>query len=65
MEMVQPKYIAIDHLPNREEPWWFRYGDALKKSASAFLDFEFGPVSTKIRNARQAMKTMFRDHGLR
>jgi len=65
MEMVQPKYIAIDHLPNREKPWWFRYGGALEKSASAFLDFEFGAISTKIRNARQAMKTMFRDHGLR
>src|SRR5277367_2400275 len=65
MEMVQPKYIAIDHLPNREKPWWFRYGGALEKSASAFLDFEFGTISTKISNARQAMKTMFRDHGLR
>ena len=65
MEMVQPKYIAIDHLPNREKPWWFRYGGALEKSATAFLDFEFGAISTKIRNARQAMKTMFRDHGLR
>jgi acyl-CoA reductase-like NAD-dependent aldehyde dehydrogenase len=65
MEMVQPKYIAIDHLPNRAKPWWFRYGGALEKSANAFLDFEFGAISTKIRNARQAMKTMFRDHGLR
>src|SRR5271168_337538 len=26
LEMVQPKYIAVDHLPNREKPWWFRYG---------------------------------------
>jgi acyl-CoA reductase-like NAD-dependent aldehyde dehydrogenase len=65
MEMVQPKYIAIDRLPNREKPWWFRYGGALEKSATAFLDFEFGAISTKIRNVRQAMKTMFRDHGLR
>jgi succinate-semialdehyde dehydrogenase/glutarate-semialdehyde dehydrogenase len=64
-EMVQPKYIAIDHLPNREKPWWFRYGSAVEKSANAFLDFEFGKISTKIRSARQAVKTMFRDHGLR
>jgi acyl-CoA reductase-like NAD-dependent aldehyde dehydrogenase len=64
-EMVQPKYIAIDHLPNREKPWWFRYGGRLEKSANAFLNFEFGTISTKISNARQAMKTMFRDHGLR
>ncbi len=65
LEMVQPKYIAIDHLPNREKPWWFRYGGALEKSANAFLNFEFGTISTKISSARQAMKTMFRDHGLR
>jgi acyl-CoA reductase-like NAD-dependent aldehyde dehydrogenase len=65
LEMVQPKYIAIDHLPNREKPWWFRYGGALEKSASAFLNFEFGAISTKIMNVRQALKTMFRDHGLR
>jgi acyl-CoA reductase-like NAD-dependent aldehyde dehydrogenase len=64
-EMVQPKYIATDHLPNREKPWWFRYGGTLEKSATAFLNFEFGAISTKIGNARQAMKTMFRDHGLR
>jgi acyl-CoA reductase-like NAD-dependent aldehyde dehydrogenase len=65
MEMVQPKYIATDHLPNREKPWWFRYGGTLQKSAEAFLNFEFGTISNKIRNARQAIKTMFRDHGLR
>src|SRR5271156_5960909 len=65
LEMVQPKYIAVDHLPNREKPWWFRYGGALEKSADAFLNFEFGTISNKISNARQAMKTMFRDHGLR
>lgn len=65
LEMVQPKYIAIDHLPSREKPWWFRYGGNLEKSANAFLDFEFGAnLSTKLRNARQALKTMFRDHGL-
>ncbi len=65
LEMVRPKYIAVDHLPNREKPWWFRYGGALEKSADAFLNFEFGTIATKISNARQAMKTMFRDHGLR
>jgi acyl-CoA reductase-like NAD-dependent aldehyde dehydrogenase len=66
MEMVQPKYIVTDHLPGREKPWWFRYGGNLDKSANAFLNFEFGETMfTKLRNVRQALKTMFRDHGLR
>ena len=65
MEMVLPKYIATDHLPYREKPWWFRYGGPLEKSANAFLNFEFGTISNKISSARQAVKTMFRDHGLR
>jgi acyl-CoA reductase-like NAD-dependent aldehyde dehydrogenase len=66
LEMVQPKYIAIDHLPGREKPWWFRYGGNLETAANAFLNFEFGPTMfTKLCNAPQALKTMFRDHGLR
>jgi succinate-semialdehyde dehydrogenase/glutarate-semialdehyde dehydrogenase len=66
MEMVQPKYIAADLLPGREKPWWFRYGGNVGKSATAFLNFEFGATMfTKLRNARQGLKTMFRDHGLR
>ena len=66
LEMVQPKYIATEHLRGREKPWWFRYGGNVEKSATAFLNFEFGATMfTKLRNARQGLKTMFRDHGLR
>jgi acyl-CoA reductase-like NAD-dependent aldehyde dehydrogenase len=65
-EMVQIKYIDIDRLPSREKPWWYRYGANLENAADAFLQFEFSRgVSAKLRNARSAMKTMFRDHGLR
>jgi succinate-semialdehyde dehydrogenase/glutarate-semialdehyde dehydrogenase len=65
-EMVQPKYIATEHLPAMEKPWWFRYGGGVETSANAFLKFEFGAtLGAKLRNARQAMKTVFRDHGLR
>lgn len=65
LEMVQPKYIDIDRLPSREKPWWYRYGADVERSAEAFLRFEFaGGLATKLRNARGALKTMFRDHGL-
>lgn len=65
LEMVQPKYIDIDRLPSREKPWWYRYGADLESSADAFLRFEFGAgLATKLRNARGALKTMFRDHWL-
>lgn len=65
MEMVQTKYVDVDGLPHTEKPWWYRYGFELQKAAEAFLQFEFsGSVSTKLRNARSAMKTFFRDHGL-
>ncbi|HEV1993405.1 MAG TPA: aldehyde dehydrogenase family protein [Candidatus Acidoferrum sp.] len=65
LEMVQTKYIDVDRLPRREKPWWYRYGSELERAADAFLQFEFsGGIGAKLRNARSAMKTFFRDHGL-
>jgi acyl-CoA reductase-like NAD-dependent aldehyde dehydrogenase len=65
LEMVQMKYIDVDRLPWREKPWWYRYGADLEHAADAFLQFEFsGGIGAKLRNARSAMKTFFRDHGL-
>jgi succinate-semialdehyde dehydrogenase/glutarate-semialdehyde dehydrogenase len=66
LEMVQPKYIDVDRLPWREKPWWYRYGADLEHAADGFLKFEFGGgLAAKLRNARSALKTMFRDHGLK
>jgi len=65
LEMVQMKYIDVDRLARREKPWWYRYGADLEHAADAFLQFEFsGGIGAKLRNARSAMKTFFRDHGL-
>jgi acyl-CoA reductase-like NAD-dependent aldehyde dehydrogenase len=65
LEMVQMKYIDVDGLPRSEKPWWYRYGSDLEHAADAFLQFEFsGGIGAKLRNARSAMKTFFRDHGL-
>jgi succinate-semialdehyde dehydrogenase/glutarate-semialdehyde dehydrogenase len=65
LEMVQMKYIDLDRLPRREKPWWYRYGADVEHAADAFLQFEFSSgIATKLRNARSALKTMFRDHGL-
>ncbi len=65
LEMVQTKYIDVDRMPAREKPWWYRYGTDLDRAADAFLRFEFGGgLAAKWRNARGALKTMFRDHGL-
>lgn len=65
LEMVQTKYVDVDGMPRTEKPWWYRYGGELEKAADAFLRFEFsGDVGAKLRNARSAMKTFFRDHGL-
>jgi acyl-CoA reductase-like NAD-dependent aldehyde dehydrogenase len=64
LEMVQMKYIDVDGLPRSEKPWWYRYGFELERAADAFLQFEFsGGIGAKLRNARHAMKTFFRDHG--
>lgn len=66
LEMVQTKYIDVDRLPRSEKPWWYRYGSDLERAADAFLQFEFsGSWTTRLRNARAAMKTMFRNHGLK
>ena len=65
MEMVQTKYIDTDRLPGREKPWWYRYGPDLERAADAFLQFEHGGgLASKLRHARGALRTMFRDHGL-
>jgi succinate-semialdehyde dehydrogenase/glutarate-semialdehyde dehydrogenase len=65
LEMVQTKYVEVDRLPHRGKPWWYRYGSELEQAADAFLRFEFsGGFGAKLRNARTALKTFFRDHGL-
>jgi len=64
LEMVQMKYIDVDRLPRREKPWWYRYGAELGRAADAFLQFEFsGGIGARLRHARYALKTFFRDHG--
>jgi len=65
-EMVNIKYVDIDRLPRMEKPWWYRYGADLERAADAFLKFEFGDgLLGRMRNARAALKTVFRDHGLK
>jgi acyl-CoA reductase-like NAD-dependent aldehyde dehydrogenase len=65
LEMVQMKYIDVDRLPRSEKSWWYRYGADLERAADAFLQFEFSRgIGAKLRSARSAMKTFFRDHGL-
>jgi acyl-CoA reductase-like NAD-dependent aldehyde dehydrogenase len=66
LEMVRTKYIDVDRLPRREKPWWYRYGADLQRAADAFLRFEFGGgIASRLRNARGALKTMSRNHGLK
>jgi succinate-semialdehyde dehydrogenase/glutarate-semialdehyde dehydrogenase len=66
LEMVQTKYVDIDRLPGREKPWWYRYGADLERAADSFLQFEYGRgIAARLRNTRGALKTMFRNHGLR
>src|SRR5229473_395398 len=66
LEMVQTKYIDVDRLPSREKPWWYRYGADLERAADSFLQFELsGSIAARIRHARGALKTMFRNHGLK
>lgn len=65
LEMVNVKYVDVDQLPGVAKPWWYRYGADLEKAADAFLKFEFGGgLGVRLRNARGALKTIFRDHGL-
>ena len=64
LEMVRMKYVDVDRLPRREKPWWYRYGGDVLRAADAFLQFEFGGgLGARLRHARRALKTMFRDHG--
>ena len=66
LEMVRQKYIDVDRLPRREKPWWYRYGPDLERDADAFLQFEYSSgIAARLRHARAALRTMFRDHGLK
>jgi acyl-CoA reductase-like NAD-dependent aldehyde dehydrogenase len=65
LEMVQTKYVDVDRMPGRAKPWWFRYGADLERAADAFMQFQYAPgLGARLRNARAALKTIFRDHGL-
>ena len=64
LEMVRAKYVDVDRLPRREKPWWYRYGGDVQLAADEFLQFEFGGgLAARLRHARGALKTIFRDHG--
>ena len=66
LEMVHSKYIDVDRLPHRQKPWWYRYGLELERAADEFLQFEFASSwSARLRHVRGALRTIFRDHGLR
>lgn len=65
LEMVQPKYVDVDGLPSSEKPWWYRYNEPLRKAADDFLNYEFGGLGAKLKHARGALKTFFRDHGFK
>jgi succinate-semialdehyde dehydrogenase/glutarate-semialdehyde dehydrogenase len=63
LEMVQPKYVDVDGLSRKEKPWWYHYDQSLGAAADDFLNFEFGGIGAKLKHARGALKTFFRDHG--
>jgi acyl-CoA reductase-like NAD-dependent aldehyde dehydrogenase len=65
LEMVQPKYIDVDGLAGTEKPWWYHYNDSLTSAAGDFLNYEFGGLAAKLKFARGALKTFFRDHGFK
>jgi acyl-CoA reductase-like NAD-dependent aldehyde dehydrogenase len=64
LEMVQAKYVDVDGLSGNEKPWWYHYNGQLGEAADDFLNYEFGNgLGAKLRYARGALKTFFRDHG--
>jgi acyl-CoA reductase-like NAD-dependent aldehyde dehydrogenase len=64
LEMVRTKYVDVDRLPRREKPWWYRYGGDVQHAADSFLQFEFaGGLGARLRHARGALRTIFREHG--
>ena len=65
LEMVQPKYVDVDGLSSKEKPWWYHYNESLRAAADDFLRYEFGGLGAKLKYARGAMKTFFRDHGFK
>jgi len=65
-EMLHVKYVDVDRLSWLEKPWWYRYGAEVEKAADAFLHFAFDrSLMARVRHTREALKTAFRNHGMK
>ncbi len=63
LELVQVKYVDVDHLPRWPKSWWFGYNEELGVAADRFLQFLFAPGwRHRWKSARGAMRAAFRGH---
>ena len=60
-EMLQPKFVAVERMPQLKQMWWFRYTPQLKEQMSGFVDLMFGKgLGERIRGAMQSAGALFR-----
>ena len=63
LEMVQVKYLDVDHLPRWPKTWWFGYNKGLSHTAGRFIDFLHAPNwLDRWRNAGGALRALWRNH---
>lgn len=43
LELVHPKYVAVDHLSRWPKPWWYSYNEKLLDAGDQFVEFLMAP----------------------
>jgi len=59
LEMVQVKYVDVDHLPRIPKAWWYGYSRDLAAAAGRFVQFMFAP------SVQQRLKALAGKHNAR
>ncbi len=59
-EMVRPKYVDSDLVPNLAKVWWFGYGPEFSRQMHGFLDFLFGRGLQRLAGGLKSSKAFFR-----
>jgi acyl-CoA reductase-like NAD-dependent aldehyde dehydrogenase len=60
-EMVWPKYVDSDRMPNMKKLWWYGYGSAFKEQMNGFIDLLFSKgLMNRVRGGAKSSKSYAR-----
>jgi acyl-CoA reductase-like NAD-dependent aldehyde dehydrogenase len=58
-EMVRPKYLDSDRLPEMKKLWWYGYGEVFTRQMEGFVDMQFARgIAARVRGALRAARVV-------